>query len=62
MSEWRSEFYDEMESVVVLENANEFIEILWNVDMDKFKIATSEPSFAAKALGISAEGYSIQSL
>ncbi|MDC1517190.1 hypothetical protein N8385_05640 [Cyclobacteriaceae bacterium] len=51
-----------MKSVLVLENENEFIEILWNVDMDKFKIATSEPSFAAKALGISAEGYSIQSL
>ena len=62
-SEWRSKFCDEMKSVLVPKNENGFIEILWNVDMDKFKVVASELSFAAieKALGISADIYSIQS-
>ena len=52
-----------MKSVLVPKNENEFFEILWNVDMDKFKVVASELSSAAreKALGISADRYSIQS-
>jgi hypothetical protein len=52
-----------MKPVLVHKNENGFIEILWNVDMDKFKVVASELSFSAKekALGISADRYSIQS-
>ncbi len=52
-----------MKPVLVPKNENGFIEILWNVDMDKFKVVASELSFSAneKALGISADRYSIQS-
>jgi hypothetical protein len=52
-----------MKSTLVPKNENGFIEILWNVDMNKFKVVASELSFSAKekALGISAYRYSIQS-
>ena len=41
-------FCDEMKPVLVPKNENGFIEILWNVDMNKFKVVASELSFFSK--------------